>query len=98
MKVITTQKPYLPEKKTVVVLKTLVLERAWAPSLVLGNKAGYDIALFPGHVSRDTTVRRNAPLQCFGCTCPPTHRLDPLHSTYSFSNTMAVYFKWKAQN
>ena len=29
-----TLKPYLPEKKTVVVLKTLVLERAWAPSLV----------------------------------------------------------------
>ena len=27
-------KPYLPEKKTVVVLKTLVLERAWVPSLV----------------------------------------------------------------
>ena len=47
---VNTQKPYLPEKKTVVVLKTLVLERAWVPSLVLGNKAGYNIALFPGHV------------------------------------------------
>ena len=29
-----TQKPYLPEKKTVVVLKTLVLERAWVPCMV----------------------------------------------------------------
>ena len=29
-----TVKPYLPEKKTVVVSTTLVLERAWAPSLV----------------------------------------------------------------
>ena len=27
-----TLKPYLPEKKTVVVSKTLVLERAWVPS------------------------------------------------------------------
>ena len=29
-----TLEPYLPEKKTVVVLKTLVLECAWVPSLV----------------------------------------------------------------
>ena len=29
-----TLKPYLPEKKTLVVLKTLVLECAWAPRLV----------------------------------------------------------------
>jgi len=29
-----TLRPYLPEKKTVVVLKTLVFERAWAPSSV----------------------------------------------------------------
>ena len=29
-----TLRPYLREKKTVVVLKTLVFERAWAPSLV----------------------------------------------------------------
>ena len=28
------KKPYLPEKKTVVVFKTLVLERAWVPGLV----------------------------------------------------------------
>ena len=27
-----TLKPYSPEKKTVVVLKTLVRERAWAPA------------------------------------------------------------------
>ena len=29
-----TLKPYVAEKKTVVVFKTLVLERAWAPNLV----------------------------------------------------------------
>ena len=34
--------------------------------------------------SRDTTICGNVLLQCFGCTCPPTHRLDSLHSTRSF--------------
>lgn len=29
-----TLKPHLSEKKTVIVLKTLVFERAWAPGLV----------------------------------------------------------------
>ena len=29
-----TQEPYLPEKTTMVVLETLVLERVWVPSLV----------------------------------------------------------------
>ena len=31
---VTQLKPCLPEKKTVVVLKTLVCERVWVPSLV----------------------------------------------------------------
>ena len=33
-----TLKPYLPEKKTAVVLKTLVLEHAWVPGLRIGSK------------------------------------------------------------
>ena len=48
--------------------------------------------------SRDATVHGNAPFQCFGCTRPPTHKLDPLHPACSFSNTTAVYFKLKARN
>ena len=48
-------------------LKMLVLERAWVPSLVLGNKAGYDIASFPGHV-------------LFTCGAPlyRRHHLEPI--------------------
>ena len=34
---------------------------------------------FPLHISRAATQRGNAPFQCFGCTRPPTHKLDPLH-------------------
>ena len=29
--------------------------------------------------SRAATQRGNPPFQCFGCTRPPTHKLDPLH-------------------
>ena len=38
-----TLKPYLPEKKSVVVLKTLVFEHAWVPGLVYPrvNKSCY---------------------------------------------------------
>ena len=38
-------------------------------------------ALSPWYIinSRAATQRGNAPFQCFGCTRPPTHKLDPLH-------------------
>ena len=42
-KVITTLKQYLSEKKTVVVLKTLVIERVWKPGLVHSCVTMFDI-------------------------------------------------------
>ena len=43
----------------------------WHPDAYIHVKIGIG--------SRDATVHGNAPFQCFGCTRPPTHKLDPLH-------------------
>ena len=62
-----------------------------------GTDKAWPHCLWEVRACRAATLRGNIPFQCFGCTCPPTHRLVPLHLACTFSSTTAVYLRLNAQ-